>query len=394
MSTQAATLPGSIRLPFPGGYRRLGDLATQIRQTMLPDKTDERPYLALEHIDSGDIVARRQGTSAEVRSAKSVFRQGDVLYGKLRPYLDKAVLATFDGVASTELLVLRAKPDVDPHFLAFAMHSRRVQKHAIDTTAGVNHPRTSWENLRELDIYCPPLEEQQRIVKILSTIRWAHDAINKEFQASIALRTSLVRELFVTRGGGWPKVALRDVTKVLSGGTPPKADAGAWIGSVPWVSPKDMKSEFLTDTEDHISDAAALEHSTTVPAGSSLVAVRGMALAKGIPICFAEVPVAFNQDLKGVVPGPDIDGRFLFYAMQASKGTLGNQIGTSAHGTKRIGGEAIDQWQIALPSRTEQERVSQALDAIVRYSASVNQQTELLASTFMSALHQLMSASA
>jgi type I restriction enzyme, S subunit len=251
-------------------------------------------------------------------------------------------------------------------------------------------PSLTAASVKALTMPLPALDEQRRIASILTTVQQAFDATARELHQSIALRAALARELFVTRGGGWRRVALRDVAEILSGGTPPKADPAAWIGSVPWVSPKDMASEFLTDAQDHITDTAALEHSTTIPAGSSLVAVRGMALAKGIPICFAETPMAFNQDLKGVVPGPDVDGRFLFYAMQASRATLESQIGTSAHGTKRIGGEAIENWQIALPSMSDQLGVSKALDAVVCNTASVQRLSVALRAIFLSALHDLV----
>ena len=111
----------------------------------------ETLYLGLEHLASGRLLPIGGGLSSNVRSTTSAFQPGDVLYGKLRPYLDRAVLAEEASVCTTELLVLRAKEDVAPRFLAAVVHLPRFVEYAIAGTTGVQHPRTSWAHAREFE---------------------------------------------------------------------------------------------------------------------------------------------------------------------------------------------------------------------------------------------------
>ena len=134
----------------------LGDTATLRGETVLPQKLTGGAYVGLEHMDTGYPRIRRYGNPSEVRSAKSVFHPGDVLYGKLRPYLDKAALAEVSGVCSADILVLVAVRFVDPAYLSYLMHTAVVLQHAIATTSGVNHPRTSWKALGQAPIPLPP----------------------------------------------------------------------------------------------------------------------------------------------------------------------------------------------------------------------------------------------
>jgi hypothetical protein len=148
--------------------RRLGDLAEHVRESATPTPDDARRYVGLEHLVSGASSLAGWAPASSVRSGKFAFRSGDILYGKLRPYLDKAAIADFDGLASTDIIILRPRDTVDSQFLTYTMHSRPVLDHAIATTAGVNHPRTSWSSLSNLEVYAPELTEQRRIARILS----------------------------------------------------------------------------------------------------------------------------------------------------------------------------------------------------------------------------------
>ena len=204
------------RQSFPTGVARLHELAELVRESVVPTADDQRRYVALEHVDSGDIAITRNGVAGTARSSKFSFRRGDVLYGKLRPYLDKAVLAEWEGLASTEFLVLRATAQTDPTFLAFTMHSPAVLRHAVATTAGVNHPRTSWEALSAAEVYAPPLDEQRRIAWILSAIQRTRAASELEWSRSVTVRDVLLRDL-LTPTAAWQTYELPEVIDFQEG---------------------------------------------------------------------------------------------------------------------------------------------------------------------------------
>jgi len=159
--------------PLPEHWEvvQLENLMKLRTENVLPKNVPDMRYVGLEHMDTGEMKLQRWGTTEEVRSAKSRFYQEDILYGKLRPYLDKAALAEWEGVCSTDILVFT--PDRDtalPDYLSGLLHTKRFVEHAISTTSGVNHPRTSWSSIKSFAAPYPPLPEQQEIASILSTV--------------------------------------------------------------------------------------------------------------------------------------------------------------------------------------------------------------------------------
>ncbi len=152
---------------------------------------------------------------------------------------------------------------------------------------------------------------------------------------------------------------------MLSGGTPSKQRAANWVGTVPWASPKDMKRLYLPDTEDHISEEAA-EELTIVPKGTVLVVVRGMILAKTVPVCRIEVPMTFNQDMKALVvrDAKRIDQEFLLYALDHARDEI--PVDRAAHGTCKLNTEMLAQVRIAAPPLAMQREIVGVLEAVRR----------------------------
>src|SRR5215469_17011283 len=157
-----------------GASMRLSDLCDFVAVPVDPKGHPAAVYVGLEHIPSGRFKRIGEGQAAEVQSAKYAFQPGDVLYGKLRPYLDKAVLASDTGICTTELLVLRPKSGVDPRFLIGLVHMRTFIEHAVSGTTGVQHPRTSWSHISDFELPEFGHNEQANIANLLWEI---HDAI-------------------------------------------------------------------------------------------------------------------------------------------------------------------------------------------------------------------------
>ncbi|RTG94573.1 restriction endonuclease [Thermus scotoductus] len=187
--------------PLPAHWRvvRLREVVELRKGTVSPAEVPEARYVGLEHIDSGEIRIRRFGKASDTRSAKAIFHAGDILYGKLRPYLDKAALAEWDGVCSTDILVLISTEAVDRTFAAYLMHTDFVLHHAIATTTGVNHPRTSWKSLSQATIPLPPLPEQQEIARMLQAVDARIEAEEKKKAALEALFRTLLHHLMTAK---------------------------------------------------------------------------------------------------------------------------------------------------------------------------------------------------
>jgi type I restriction enzyme S subunit len=92
-------------LPAGWSLTTLGDIASHSTEKAEPASFRDARYIGLEHIEGGSNRISGFGNASNVRSTKAVFRSGDVLYGKLRPYLKKVCQPEFDGVCSTDILV-------------------------------------------------------------------------------------------------------------------------------------------------------------------------------------------------------------------------------------------------------------------------------------------------
>jgi type I restriction enzyme S subunit len=160
----------SETLPEGWVMTTLGEIVVASPEKMDPSSDPSAPYVGLEHIESGTKRLLSVGKAADVRSAKSVFLAGDILYGKLRPYLNKIVRPTFAGVCSTDILVIRATPQVEPVFIEYVMSMPRFTDFAMSNSAGINLPRTSYKKLADFPIALPPLAEQRRIVARLEAL--------------------------------------------------------------------------------------------------------------------------------------------------------------------------------------------------------------------------------
>lgn len=96
----------------------------------------------------------------------------------------------------------------------------------------------------------------------------------------------------------WKTYSLGDCVTFLSGGTPSKKKPEYWNGSIPWISCKDMKVDYLYGSQDYITDAGSKNGTRLVSEGTVLIVVRGMILAQHFPVAMTKRTLAFNQDLK------------------------------------------------------------------------------------------------
>jgi len=165
------------------------------------------------------------------------------------------------------------------------------------------------------------------------------------------------------RRAHWRAEPLSECADFLSGGTPRKSESELWEGTIPWVSAKDMKRFRLHDAEDHVASEAIGNGTRLVPRRTSLMLVRGMTLHNDIPICITETEMAFNQDVKALVPREGIEPLFLAYSLLGNKPALMTLVDAASHGTGRINSGALQSFPIAVPPLPEQRAIASFLRA-------------------------------
>ncbi len=102
---------------------KLGDLVQPSKEKVDPKDLSGVPYIGLEHIEGDTGILLDYGISEDVKSTKAVFHSGDVLYGKLRPYLNKVYIPNFDGVCSTDILVFPQQQNYVNKYLYYRLLS-------------------------------------------------------------------------------------------------------------------------------------------------------------------------------------------------------------------------------------------------------------------------------
>ncbi len=182
--------------------------------------------------------------------------------------------------------------------------------------------------------------------------------------------------------GEWRDTALGQVTDFLSGGTPSKDAPRYWGGSIPWVSAKDMKRFRLDDTEDHVTEDGLANGTRLVPSGTVLLLARGMTLLNDLPICVANRPMTFNQDVKALRPKPGVRDEFLPYLLLGNKDRLLSLVDLAGHGTGRLNSDELKALDIVLPPEPEQLAIAHilgTLDDKIELNRRMNETLEAMA---------------
>lgn len=162
-----------MRLPEAWVEARLGDVLSRVDTKVDPQKsqTNSHFYVGLEHIEShtGRLLREAEEVTegSDILSIKTAFNAGDILYGKLRPNLNKVHLATQEGICSTDIWALRTTEILLPDFALRYLRSPAIYVRAAQLAAGANLPRLSADAFDRLPISLPTLPEQQRIVDVL-----------------------------------------------------------------------------------------------------------------------------------------------------------------------------------------------------------------------------------
>jgi Restriction endonuclease S subunits len=155
--------------------------------------------------------------------------------------------------------------------------------------------------------------------------------------------------------------------ELVGGKTPNKNNESYWTGSVPWVSPKDMKHWRIADSQDHVSQAAIENEKLKVlPPGAVLLVVRGMILSKNLPVAITDNHVTINQDIKALIPREGLLPDYLGFMFRARKPTILQDVGVAGHGTRRLASETLNLIAVPLPPVTRQRRIAEYLNSIQR----------------------------
>ncbi|BDI44029.1 restriction endonuclease subunit S [Escherichia coli] len=166
---------------------------------------------------------------------------------------------------------------------------------------------------------------------------------------------------------GWEWIRLGNIGEVKGGGTPSKNNSDFWKGNIPWVSPKDMKVNYISKSQLNISKEAVLESSVhLIPENSLIFVVRGMILAHTFPVAITKKEVTINQDMKAISTN-QLNTDFLIYLLKANETRVICLVDRSSHGTCKLVSDKLFNLVLPLPPLEEQFRITERINMLLAY---------------------------
>ena len=344
-----------------------------------------------------DGFGERYITAQKYDTLRAVeIKPGDVVITMMGTVGKAAVVPQGTGLSIMDSHLLRFRPNRDlcePYFVAWFLQSSHARAAMNRLAHGAIMKGLNSGIVRSLPIPLPSLSEQRRIVEILDhadrlrSLRAKADAKSKRILPAL-----LVRALgSPANWGSEPRCRpLGEFVDPVSGATPSKTTERFWSGEVPWVSPKNMKTDFLSDSQDHVSQAAVDETNLSViEQGNTLIVVRGMILARDVPVAINLNPVTINQDMKALVPKTkEITGAYIWATLHLARRKLQMLVRTAGHGTRKL--DTPDLMQFPIPS-PDPDRLKQVTSLVEHHRLTIEQRQKskrMLNRVFAVTLHK------
>jgi type I restriction enzyme S subunit len=376
--------------PWP--TRPLGEVLEISRDRVEPIEHPDTlfNYVGLENIEghTGQLLPYQPTPGLKIKSTKNVFRSGEILYGKLRPYLNKVHLANTDGICSTDIYVLRPRQrKVYPSFAANYLRSPSVLATVSNAMAGANLPRIGQGVLLDIPIPVPPIAEQERIVNALDEEDELRKLRAQADRRTATLIPALFHDMFGT-DGEWPVEQLEHLCKrVTVGHVGPMATEYIENG-VTFLRGQnikrgrlDLSSVLFVSEEFH----KRLEKSAIGP--GDVVSVR-----TGKPGITAVIPpslrVANCADLIVMTCGPQLNPHFLCELLNQRLGDKVSIAGATGIAQQHFNIGEARRVTFALPPLALQEEFAQQVNEIRELEAEQAASRSRLDDLFQSMLHR------
>lgn len=325
-------------------------------------------------------------------SPYALLSKGDFVFADTSEDIDGS--GNFTQLVSDETLfagyhtvIVRPSPANYYRFVAYLFDSPRFRTQIRDAVKGVKVFSVTQAILKNASVWLPSFEEQQNIanfldhetakidtlitkqeklIELLKEKRQAviSHAVTKGLNPNAPMKYSGVEWLGVVPEH-WDMTPLKHLCRFSGGGTPSKDNLSYWTdGSVPWVSPKDMKSQRVTQTSDYITEKAVVESSTNyVDSGALLMVVRSGILQRTIPVAINDVMVTLNQDMKALKFNHKMTADFALHFIVGNEKALLLEWSKEGATVESIEHEYLANGLLPVPPLPEQLSIVQYLSA-------------------------------
>lgn len=363
---------------------RLGDVAREVRKRTL--ESSDLPTVGLEHLDSGEVELTRWNEGVETTFTKE-FEKGQVLFGRRRAYLHKAVVAPFDGVCSGDITVIAAGDGLSPRLLPFIIQNDALFKHAVEKSAGSLSPRVKWQGLAEFEIELPGIQAQEGLADVL----WAAQETKRRYKLLLATCDDVVKSQFVEMFGDpidntfhKPIASFSDLGKWQSGGTPARSNTSYFEGGIDWYSAGELNGFHLRSSIEKITIEALNQSAAKLyPAGSLLV---GMYDTAALKMGVLDKAAASNQACACLIPNDSVLVEWLYTAISIMKPHLLSQ--RKGCRQKNLSLKMIKGFNLPIADKAEQRDFAVFFHSVDKSKFAVQQALDELNATTKKILNQ------
>lgn len=316
----------------------------------------------------GKIDSYSQTLNEEGLKVSKLFPAG-TLFLTIAANIGDLGISQFPCACPDSLVAVRPNDNTHQVWLLYALSA---QKQTLESIATQNaQANLNLAKLNPFPLFVPPYRSQAAIAKALEDVDRLIAALERMIAKKQAIKQGIMQQIMVHHASGPDTVSLATVTSWLSGGTPDRANASFWTGTIPWISATTLRQIEVSDSDQKVSLGAVHSGSKMAPLNSTLLLVRGSALHSEIRASLVTAPVCFNQDVKALVPSPMLVPKFLTYSIHGNASRLLRLVTSAGNTAGVLATPILQSFTIWLPSRSEQEKIVSVLDDVTQEIAKL-----------------------
>ena len=307
----------NLRFPeFQGEWEKckLGDIINFSTTRVNSSELNKDNYVSTENMlqdYQGIVKAKSVPEDVNVVS----FSCGDILISNIRPYLKKVWKATFNGGCSSDVFVLKANDNIESDYLHYVIANDKFINFVMSGAKGVKMPRGDKKQMETYSLSLPQIQEQHKIVRLLSLLDERISTQNKIIEDLKKLKSAIIDYAISSIDADFIKFSsLYEIAG--EGGTPTTSNASFYDnGKIPFIKIDDLKKKYLTKNKDFITELGLQKSSAWLVPTRSILFSNGATIGE---ITITTYPVCTKQGILGIVPKQNINVEFLYYFMSSS----------------------------------------------------------------------------
>ena len=359
----------------------------QYGHTAKAESNGNAKFLRITDIQDGKIDWQGVPTVSleEKEISKYALNDDDLIFARSGATAGKSILiknAPKDAVFASYLIrIIPNKKDIIPEYLSYFFLTPAYWEVVGQNAAGAAQPNINGTKLSEFIVPVAPQGEQKRIVEKLDALLTRIDTAIKHLHESVILADALFKStlssLVCDESKEYEKLSLEELGSFSGGGTPSKSKSEFWNGEILWVTPKDMKSPVITDSELKITKEGVSGSSAKfIPPRSILIVARSGILRHTLPVCINEAECTVNQDIKVFIPNERTSSEYAQHMLKGYESFILSELVKGGVTVESLKYNDFQNFKFPVPSVEQQNEILDELSKVSQLTTPLK--TELV----------------